>query len=150
VLAVGCLSPLGAAAQTTTWTGPGVDLNVGANWSAGVPDGSTTAIFGATGPSSLVTSGAFAARGIQLNTGPTYTFAISSPVSIGNGGIVASPSGGGLFSVPAGGTLSIAGSVVAPGSAVVSGNTVVATSQVLIDNQGTLTFSSGTVGSSFH
>src|SRR5260370_8343680 len=49
LLAGTCLSPAGAAAQTTNWLGGTSAYNNGANWTAGVPPFGDTAIFSNVG-----------------------------------------------------------------------------------------------------
>ena len=85
-----CLSPVGAAAQTTNWVGASGTYVEPSNWSAGVPSAASTAIF-AGAPSTSVNGfvGSLEVGTWQFQAGaPAYTFTINSSFTFQGGGIV--------------------------------------------------------------
>ena len=85
-----CLSPVGAAAQTTNWVGASRTYVEPSNWSAGVPSAASTAIF-AGAPSTSVNGfvGSLEVGTWQFQAGaPAYTFTINSSFTFQGGGIV--------------------------------------------------------------
>jgi hypothetical protein len=86
-----CLSPVGAAAQTTNWLGASGTYNEPSNWSGGsVPSVADTAVF-AGSPSTSVSgfSGGLEVGTWQFQAGaPAYTFTINSSFTFQGGGIV--------------------------------------------------------------
>ena len=86
-----CLSPVGAAAQTTNWLGASGTYKEPSNWSGGsIPSATDTAIFAAA-PSTNVNgfSGGLEVGTWQFQAGaPAYTFTINSSFTFQGGGIV--------------------------------------------------------------
>jgi outer membrane autotransporter protein len=91
LLAVTCLSPLGAAAQTT-WQGITSTYSTPGNWSAGVPSSTGTGIFTNTGTPAVTGVGGGGVSDVgtwQFRSGaPAYTFAVSNDFTFNVGGIV--------------------------------------------------------------
>src|ERR1700682_6234253 len=90
LLAGTCLSPVGAAAQTTNWLGTTAAYNNGANWSAGVPAFGGTAIFSNVGSANVTNfAGANDVGTWQFQPGASaYTFAVDSSLAFHGNGIV--------------------------------------------------------------
>jgi outer membrane autotransporter protein len=85
-----CLSPVGAAAQTTNWLGGTSAYNNGANWTAGVPAAGDTAIFSNVGSANVTNFGGATDVGTwQFQPGASaYTFTVDSSLGFRGSGIV--------------------------------------------------------------
>jgi outer membrane autotransporter protein len=92
LLAGTCLSPVGAAAQTTNWLGGTATYNDGANWSANVPAFGGTAIFSNVGSANVTGFGGGGANDVgtwQFQPGASaYTFTVDSSLAFHGSGIV--------------------------------------------------------------
>jgi T5SS/PEP-CTERM-associated repeat protein len=112
------VTSVSAFAQTTIWTDATGDWFTAANWSAGVPDSSTTAQINNGGTAQIMASGA-AANLVELGiaTGDVGTLSVSGTGTLqGGGAIDIGENGSGTLNITKGGTVSDSDATVGTGS----------------------------------
>jgi autotransporter-associated beta strand protein len=149
LLAATCLSPVGAAAQTTNWLGATSAYDNGANWTAGVPSAGGTAIFSNVGSASVTSFALVTGVGTwQFQAGaPAYTFTMNgfSSFAFQGGGIVNNSSNAPTIVHNSIGALTFANSATA-GNALVTNNSFMefddtsTAGTATITNNGAVTF----------
>ncbi|PYJ00736.1 MAG: hypothetical protein DMF00_07000 [Verrucomicrobia bacterium] len=128
-----------AFAQTTVWTDATGDWFTPANWSAGVPDSSTTAQINNGGTAQIMASGA-AANLVELGVvaGDVGTLSVSGTGILQDGGAINVGEGGtGTLNITKGGTASDSDATVGSGSG--------STGMVLLDGPGSTWSNDGAI-----
>jgi outer membrane autotransporter protein len=89
-LAGTCVTPLGAAAQTSNWIGTTAAYNAPGNWSAGIPSGTGMGIFASSPNTTIGTFAGVTGVGTwQFQAGaPAYTFNIDANFTFQGNGVV--------------------------------------------------------------
>ncbi len=135
------------AASQTTWTGSVSSVwDVSGNWSAGIPDSSTSATIPAAVPNDPSTSGAASASclDLDLQSGANLTVDASLALTIfGNADFQGSVAGTGDVTLAGPGTLTAAGSTSLPNLVIAAGLSDTVTLSGAVDVTGNLTLTSG-------